>query len=265
MPLAATSACWSTACVEGGGLRLGGRHDEQFTKPQSGQWGTPTVVFWGALLTLLILLSGCSHQAAASSLVASPEAPQPTIIPSPPRPTATALARATATPMPASLIAPRVGPLTPPYPAPSAEARLVIASVGVEAPLTPVGVTAEGEVESPSNGKAVGWYNLSPTPGGRGNSILVGHVDWRGSPAVFWRLRETRPGDVIEIREGNTVTAKYKVEWVQSFHINAAPLDTIFDSTREGNLTLITCEGTFDLATHNYQHRLVVRANQVTS
>jgi LPXTG-site transpeptidase (sortase) family protein len=150
-------------------------------------------------------------------------------------------------------------PLRPPYVAPSAAARLVIPAIGVDAPLTPVGVTAEGEVESPAEGGVVGWYNLSPPPGPRGNSVLVGHVDYHGKPAVFWRLRELKPGDLVQYREADGAKT-FAVEWVQSFPANAAPIDTIFASTSAGKITLITCEGVFDPRTRNYLHRLVVRA-----
>ena len=151
------------------------------------------------------------------------------------------------------------GALGPPYVAPSSTARLVIPAIEVDAPLTPVGVTAEGEVESPTDGAVVGWYNLSPPPGPRGNSVLVGHVDYHGKPAVFWRLRELKPGDLVQYREAGGAK-KFVVEWVQSFPANAAPIDTIFASTSAGKITLITCEGVFDPRTRNYLHRLVVRA-----
>lgn len=181
---------------------------------------------------------------------------------------------ATATPTPTATTAEQAGPavepsptvaLYPPYTPPSPEARLVIPHLGIEGPVVPVGVTGEGEVESPTNGKDIGWYNLSPPPGSRGNSVLVGHVDYHGSTAVFWRLRELVPGDQIEYHDGNGGRATYRVEWVQSFPANAAPLDVVFASTIEGKLTLITCEGLFDPVTRNYQHRLVVRATYVGS
>jgi LPXTG-site transpeptidase (sortase) family protein len=210
----------------------------------------------------LPLLSGCSSTSGAAASVAEAEARANAATPAP-TPRSLPTPRATPTPVIQPTSRSAGGPLQPPYAPPPASARLVISSIGVDAPLIPVGVTGEGEVESPTEGNVVGWYNLSPVPGARGNSVLVGHVDWHGSKAVFWRLRELKPDDRVDYRDGGRVVAAYRVDWVQSFHVNAAPLEAIFASTQSGKLTIITCEGVFDPATRNYQHRLVVRASYV--
>ncbi len=210
------------------------------------------------LLAALVTLAGCM----APSRPAATPSPTP-IATARPAPTASAARIASTSSAPARLPAAQptatAAALRPPYPTPSQAARLVIPAIGVDAGVVPVGVTAEGEVQSPDRGDVVGWYNLSPLPGARGNSVLVGHVDWRGRQAVFSRLRELQPGDVVGFRDGNLEIA-FKVEWVQPFLARAAPIDTIFASTREGKVTLITCEGTFDPNTRDYDQRLVVRA-----
>lgn len=207
------------------------------------------------LLAAQLAVAGCT---ASSHQTATP----------PPVPSATAkpVAMATAARIASASNAPAaVKPtatavaLRPPYPTPSQTARLLIPVIGVDAAVVSVGVTAEGEVQSPDRGDVVGWYNLSPLPGPRGNSVLVGHVDWRGRHAVFSRLRELQTGDAVVFRDGNAEVT-FKVEWVQPFLARAAPIDTIFASTREGKVTLITCEGTFDPSTRDYDQRLVVRA-----
>ena len=216
----------------------------------------------GLLGASLLMLSGCSATegaATALDLTATPSPDAVAVRSAAARPTTVRPAQAVAQPE-LTPTSPPADPRYPPYAPPADGTHLVISAIGVDAPILPVGVTADGEVESPSNGTSVGWYNLSPAPGPRGNSILVGHVDYHAAAAVFWRLREVRTGDKIEVRQQDGTSARYEIEWVQSFPIGAAPLDVIFASTNEGKLTLITCEGQFDQATHNYQHRLVVRA-----
>jgi len=149
---------------------------------------------------------------------------------------------------------------TPPYDGLPADVRLKIPSLKIDAPIVAVGLTADGEVEAPSTPDMVAWYNLSPIPGTPGNSILSGHIDWKNSTAVFWELHSIKNGDVINVSSPGRAESSYVVEWVERYPFDQAPLDRIFASLYEPALTIITCEGDFDQATHNYSERLVVRA-----
>ena len=73
---------------------------------------------------------------------------------------------------------PNGGPLSPPT-------RLVIRKYGVDAPIEPASLlpTKRGfEWEIPNN--AVGWHNLSSTPGHAGNTVLSGHNSTRRQPGL---------------------------------------------------------------------------------
>src|SRR4051812_9773607 len=81
--------------------------------------------------------------------------------------------------------------------------RLTIDKIGVDASVVPVGVKPDTNVVQVPGIADAGWYRYGPTPGQAGSAVLVGHVDGRGSPGVFWRLRDLVPGDEITVRSAD--------------------------------------------------------------
>lgn len=140
-------------------------------------------------------------------------------------------------------------------------ARLMIPSIGVNAPIAPVGLEASGIMASPSEGHVVGWYELGPRPGEPSNAVLAGHVDWEKAVAVFFRLRELKPGDDIEVRTSMGTYYRYAVDQIQSYRTEDTPVSEVFGPTAGRTLTLITCGGQFDWGRREYLERLVVRAS----
>ena len=142
--------------------------------------------------------------------------------------------------------------------------RLVVPSIGVDAPVLVLGLDEEGAMTSPEGPDPVGWYTFSPTPGQAGNTVFSGHRDWRtGVTGVFWRLGELVPGDRLSVTlaDGNEVT--YEVVLSVLLGPDDMTVGEIVGQTREEIITLITCEGVFDPETHDYDRRRVVWANRV--
>ena len=140
-------------------------------------------------------------------------------------------------------------------------ARLVISSIGVDAPVTPVGLEPNGIMAAPTEGHVVGWYELGARPGEQSNAVLTGHVDWQGKLAVFVRLRELQPGDTIDVDTGLGTAYRYVVGEVTTYSADTAPVDQVFGPTPDAILTLITCDGAFDATRQEYADRVVVRAH----
>lgn len=138
--------------------------------------------------------------------------------------------------------------------------RLRIPSIGVDAPIVPVGLTATGEMGAPTEAYQVGWYQYGPRPGAAGNALLDGHLDWRRSIAVFWNLRYVQPGDAVVVVDDEGRELVFTVEWAEMVSVYDPPLERVFGATAEPAITLITCGGQFDHGSQNYTHRLVVRA-----
>ena len=155
-----------------------------------------------------------------------------------------------------SVISPRI----PNYNLP-VNARLIIRTIGVEAPVIPLGIDAQGRMLAPDGPHDVGWFELGPLPGTAGNAILTGHVDWTdGSLGVFSSLHALQPGPIVQFANPEKGFADYLVKWQRKYLAAQAPINEIVgQNMNERELTLITCAGTFDRQERNYSHRLIVR------
>lgn len=138
---------------------------------------------------------------------------------------------------------------------------LHIPSLGLEARVQHVGVTAAGNMDTPSNFTDVGWYTGGAVPGMLGSAVVGGHVDNALSLAgVFKRLRELQVGDDLYIETAGGEVLHFVVEEVASYPRTEVPLQKVFNRTDGAWLNLITCDGEWVERERNYGHRLVVFA-----
>jgi LPXTG-site transpeptidase (sortase) family protein len=142
--------------------------------------------------------------------------------------------------------------------------RLVVPSIGVDAPVVELGLKDDGAMESPDGPDPVGWYGFSPTPGNPGNAVLSGHRDWHtGVAGVFWRLGELREGAdlTVVLEDGTSLT--YVVGLSALIGPDEVPIDEVVGQTHNEMVTLISCEGSFDPASREYDKRRVIRAGRL--
>lgn len=184
-------------------------------------------------------------EAMATSLPPT-EAPAPTDIPA----TASMVAP-TETPEPAPPGAPSVAVGTP--------IRLKIPKIGLDAAIEPVGDDIQGRMDVPSRVEDVAWYTKRARPGEVGNAVISGHLDnYKQEPVVFWDLNKLEAGDDVYVVDENNTEWHFQVVNRAVYPDTAVPLDVVFGQSVVANLNLITCNGTWDTATENYNERLVV-------
>ena len=135
-----------------------------------------------------------------------------------------------------------------------------IPTITMAASVLPVGKQADGAMETPAFGK-VGWYREGANPGEIGPTVLVGHVDNRTGPDVFYGLRRLRPGDEVTLRRGGQV-AVFIVTGSERVKKTELPTERIFGATPASTLRLITCGGRFDRRARSYEENLVVYAER---
>ena len=140
---------------------------------------------------------------------------------------------------------------------------IAIPAVGIDARVVPVGLRADRTMEVPEVDLA-GWYEPGPRPGEAGPAVIVGHVDSRHGPAVFFRLGELRPGNRITVGQQGGAARSFLVERVERSPKEALPVGRIWDPTRRPVLRLITCGGSFDRSTGHYRDNVVVYARAAT-
>ncbi|SEF61226.1 Sortase family protein [Thermomonospora echinospora] len=145
----------------------------------------------------------------------------------------------------------------------SAPVRLEIPRLGVRAPVLPVGRNRDGTVEVPPlhRPRHVGWYRHGPAPGSRGAAVLLGHYDDLRGPAVFYRLGEVRPGDVVRVVRRDRSVAVFAVDATEQVPKEGFPGRRVYGPVRYAGLRLVTCGGTFDHARRSYSDNVVVYAH----
>jgi LPXTG-site transpeptidase (sortase) family protein len=136
--------------------------------------------------------------------------------------------------------------------------RLIIPKIGVDAPFSYKVVGGDGQMPNPNSWDDVAYYdfsqwpNLGGLPGKGGNVVVAGHVDYiRHGPAVFWRLHELEPGDVVTVRMTDGSEASYKIEFNKVLDPGAADWTGIVAATADESITLITCGGEFEAGHYN--------------
>jgi sortase (surface protein transpeptidase) len=166
-----------------------------------------------------------------------------------------------ALPVPTS---PIVAPPQSAQPAPVASpVSLTIPLIGVKTNLITLGLAQGGGMQVPSSTTVAGWYTGSPRPGSIGSAIIVGHIDSKNGPAVFYRLPELRRGDDAFVKRADGTTAEFRVTAIQTYLKDRFPTGQVYGPTPDAELRLITCGGAFDYATGHYLSNIVVYATQV--
>lgn len=202
----------------------------------------PTVAV--ALLVALVLLAGCGRPRAEYAGVSSTIGPQDTG----PAPAAGAAQRFRST----------RGFRSTPVPV-----RLEIPAIGVDTGLQRLGRAGDGTVDVPSGPDQwdeAGWYEEGTRPGDPGSAVILGHVDSKAGPAVFYRLRELRRGDRVEVVRAGGSRVTFTVDRVEQYNKRRFPTDDVYYPTLQPMLRLVTCGGAFDRSTGHYTDNVIVFA-----
>ncbi|MER5963878.1 class F sortase [Streptomyces sp. NPDC002057] len=180
--------------------------------------------------------------------------------------------RADGPPQPVTAAAPDVagvaGALVPdsvpdPLPA-SAPVRVRVPAVRIDAPVTSVGLDADGWIEAPppEDDRLAGWFTGAVTPGERGTAVVVGHVDTPKGRAVFYDLGALGRGHRVEIARRDGRTAVFAVYGVEVVPKEGFPADRVYGDSGAPELRLITCGGPFT-EENGYAGNVVVSARLV--
>ncbi|MEU5308272.1 class F sortase [Streptomyces sp. NPDC021562] len=154
---------------------------------------------------------------------------------------------------------PAAAPLGPAVPE-----RIDIPDLGVQAPVVARGLDRDGGVDPPPFDQpgVVGWYRSGTGPGAAGTAVLVGHVDTRTRPAVFYKISALRPGETIRVVRSDDTVAEFTVEDTRVLPRDHFDAQQAYGPREPGRaeLRLITCGGAFDRTTGSYTANVVVSA-----
>jgi Sortase domain len=142
--------------------------------------------------------------------------------------------------------------------------RLQIPAIDVSTPLVKLGRLPDGSLEVPKAWDTAGWYDQGPRPGQPGPAVILGHVDSKTGPAVFYQLRALRPGDIVRVGLADGRTLTFRVQRLQRYPKDEFPTEAVYFPTLDRDLRLITCGGDFDYARDSYVDNIVVYATLVS-
>lgn len=128
----------------------------------------------------------------------------------------------------------------------------------VGAPVEPVGVEPDGEMEIPPADR-VGWYRFGAAPGEPGSAVLAAHVAFDGVDGVFRHLDRLAPGDEVVVAFDDGADERYRVTELVTFDKQALP-DDLFSRQVPERLVLITCGGEFNPSLRSYERNVVAFA-----
>lgn len=140
--------------------------------------------------------------------------------------------------------------------------KIEIPSINVSGCIQQVDLDENNAVAVPTNIHLAGWFVRSTPPGGKGVSLIDGHVLGRYNDAIFGRLSTIKPGDDIKIQRRDGTWLNFQVVDIAAYPASDAakhmlePLPNI-----DKQLTLITCTGTYSQETETYDKRTIVRAH----
>ncbi|MDQ0584828.1 class F sortase [Streptomyces rishiriensis] len=128
--------------------------------------------------------------------------------------------------------------------------RVRIPAIRVDAPVMSVGLDADGWVGAPppEDPNLAGWFTGGVSPGEKGTAVVVGHVDNKLGPAVFYGLGALKKGNRVEVVRGDGKTAVFEIYGIEVFEKNNFPGDRVYASKGSPELRVITCGGGFSKA-----------------
>jgi LPXTG-site transpeptidase (sortase) family protein len=138
--------------------------------------------------------------------------------------------------------------------------RLHIPAIGVDTPLVQLHRAADGTVEVPTDFGVAGWFADGPRPGQPGPAVILGHVDSRAGPAVFFRLTQLKQGAQVVVDRADRSTVTFRVSSTLRVPKVEFPIAEVYAPTLEPSLRLVTCGGSFDRAARSYRDNVIVSA-----
>ncbi|WP_394428670.1 class F sortase [Streptomyces sp. SGAir0957] len=144
--------------------------------------------------------------------------------------------------------------------------RVRVPAIQVDAPITQVGLDADGWVDAPppEDPNLAGWFTGAVSPGEKGTSVVVGHVDNQQGPAVFYGLGSLKKGNHVEVAREDGSTAVFEVYGIEVFDKAHFPGRKVYGSKGVPELRVITCGGGYSKQ-HGYDGNVVVFARLVSA
>lgn len=131
--------------------------------------------------------------------------------------------------------------------------------------MTRLSVLRDRSMSVPRKYSDIGWWSGGPRPGGPGATLIAGHVSSKSGPAVFFRLRDMRAGDMVTVDRADGTSAVFRVVGKASYLRSNFPDEVVYRVRGKPSIHLVTCDGVFDGEIGHHVDNLVVFADLVST
>ncbi len=139
--------------------------------------------------------------------------------------------------------------------------RLRIPTLGIDSPLVHLGLAPDRSIDVPADYGTAGWFAEGPRPGQPGPAVILGHIDSKAGPGVFFRLGDLPVGADVLVDRADASTVDFRVRSTQHVAKTAFPTDLVYAPTLEPSLRLVSCGGVFDRTRGSYLDNVIVYAD----
>jgi sortase (surface protein transpeptidase) len=163
----------------------------------------------------------------------------------------------------------RTGPATVAAPADASAAALPLASsapTGIEVPaigvtrdsIMKLGFNEDRTLQVPPDAATVGWFSRGAAPGTVGPAVFASHINYAGKKGGFADIGQLAAGDEVRVHRVDGSSVVFTVDRVERASKKAFPTAAVYGPTTRPEIRLITCGGTFDASTRNYEDNVIV-------
>lgn len=132
-----------------------------------------------------------------------------------------------------------------------------IPSIKVRSSLLKLDTAPDGTAEVPADPQLAGWFSGGTRPGDEGPAVILGHIDSKTGPAVFYRLRDLVAGAKATITTASGRRIEFTVDRVVEVAKREFPTSAVYGPAFGRQLRLITCGGTFDRSKGHYTDNVI--------
>ncbi len=136
--------------------------------------------------------------------------------------------------------------------------RLLVRSLGIDAPLIDTVVDGDGALVPPEDPAELAWWRGVRPGEGAGSVLVAGHLDmYSYGQGPLARIVDLHPADRAVLTGASGVKATYVLRGVITIDKDALPAAELFGTGGPERLVLVTCGGTYDRDRRSWDSNVV--------
>jgi sortase (surface protein transpeptidase) len=121
-----------------------------------------------------------------------------------------------------------------------------------------LGYNEDLSLQVPPDAATVGWFSRGAAPGTNGPAVFASHINYGGKKGGFADIAQLASGDEVLVHRADGTSVVFVVNRVERASKKSFPTAQVYGPTTGSEIRLITCGGTFDPATRNYEDNVIV-------